>query len=437
MDNLIRAVLVNYVPMIIIIGVVIGVFTVALAGIIRHSGKNDDVVRSNFMIKTVIVGLIMLFLSGAFVFAFHQVYMSRFYGNIEQNLSTNLPNAANMSNTDLLASDINGSAIVTNDVKCILIVVDTIDCIKKTINDVIGLIIGKFVRGIGTVLSAVLQKFNFSFLFQLPVTVFSASTTASSTQATQTANFNSLLQLSEIIGLAWVYILIVTHYFKSILFSLDSDYSSDFVGDLGKMLLSFTGVFFARYMAEAVITTAQAFASFLFSTPLANGLTIALQALLTDGFWASFAGFSIALVAVAIFVLIYIILFGFIVFRNAKRYFILLIMILLAPIFTPMLFFDMTRNMGMIFWNKLVVTSFSLTFDLIILLMVFVFLGSGGLSLGNLILMLVGMAILADSNNLLQQIALAAEVSGFKSVVRNGLRSGASTVYGWRRFLNQ
>jgi len=30
-----------------------------------------------------------------------------------------------------------------------LIVVDTIDCIKKTINDVIGLIIGKFVRGRG------------------------------------------------------------------------------------------------------------------------------------------------------------------------------------------------------------------------------------------------------------------------------------------------
>jgi hypothetical protein len=278
MDSLIRAVLVNYVPMIIIIGVVVGIFTIALAGIIRHSGKNDDVVRSNYMIKTVIVGLVMLFLSGAFVFAFHQVYMSRFYGNIEQNLSSNLPNAASMSNTDLLASDINGSAIVTNDAKCILIVVDTIDCIKKTINDVIGLIIGKFVRGIGTVLSEVLQKFNFSFLFQLPVAVFGASAPASSTQATQTVNFNSLLQLSEIIGLAWVYILIVTHYFKSILFSLDSDYSSDFVGDLGKMLLSFAGVFFARYIAEAVITTAQAFASFMFATPLANGLTITLQA---------------------------------------------------------------------------------------------------------------------------------------------------------------
>ena len=437
MDSLIRAVLANYVPTIIVSGLVVGIFVIALAGIIRNSGKNDDVARSNYMIKTVIVGLVMLFLSGAFVFAFHQVYMSRFYGNIEQNLSNNLPNSASIGNTDLLASDINGSAIMTNDAKCILIVVDTIDCIKKTINDVIGLIIGKFVRGAGTVLSAALQKFNFSFLFQLPVGVFDASAAASPTQATQAMNFNSLLQLSEIIGLAWVYILIVTHYFKSILFSLDSDYSSDFVGDMGKMLLSFAGVFFARYLAEAVITTAQAFASFMFATPLANGLTIALQALLTDGFWASFAGFNIALVAVAIFVIIYIILFGFIVFRNAKRYFILLVMILLAPIFTPMLFFDMTRNMGIIFWNKLIVTSFSLTFDLIILLMVFVFLGSAGLSLGNLILMLVGMAIMADSNNLLQQIAAAAEVSGFKSVVRSGLRNGASTVYGWRRFLNQ
>jgi hypothetical protein len=430
MDSLIRAVLANYVPMMIIIGVVVGVFTIALAGIIRHSGKNDDVVRSNFMIKTVIVGLVMLFISGAFVFAFNRVYMSQFYGGIEQNLSSNLPNAASIGNTNLLSSDIIGSSSVTNDAKCILIVVDTIDCIKKTINDVIGLIIGKLVRGAGTVLSAALQKFNFSFLFMLPVAVFSG-------QAAQAANFNSLLQLSEIIGLAWVYILIITHYFKSILFSLDSDYSSDFVGDLGKMLLGFAGVFFARYLAEAVITTAQAFASFLFSTPLANGLTITLQALITDGFWASFAGFNIALVAVAIFVIVYIILFGFIVFRNAKRYFILLVMILLAPIFTPMLFFDMTRNMGAIFWNKLIVTSFSLTFDLIILLMVFVFLGSDGLSLGNLILMLVGMAILADSNNLLQQIALAAEVSGFKSVVRSGLRNGASTLYGWRRFLNQ
>jgi len=87
-----------------------------------------------------------------------------------------------MSNTTS-CEHINGSAIVTNDAKCILIVVDTIDCIKKPSTDVIGLIIGKFVRGAGTVLSAALQKFNFSFLFQLPVAVFDASTTASSTQA--------------------------------------------------------------------------------------------------------------------------------------------------------------------------------------------------------------------------------------------------------------
>lgn len=437
MDSLIRAVLINYVPTVIILAIIVGIFVIALAGIIRNSGKHDDVARSNFMIKTVIVGLVMLFISGAFVFTFHEVYMSHFYNNIGQNLSANLPNEGSINNTDILSSDIKDSSIATPDAKCILIVVDTIDCIKKTINDVIGLIISKFVRGSGTVLAAVLQKFNFSFLFRLPVEVFDASTAASDTQATQVVNFNSLLKLSEIIGLAWVYILIVTHYFKSILFSLDGDYSSDFVGDMGKMLLGFAGVFFARYMAEAVITTAQAFASFLFSTPLANGLTIALKALLTDGFWASFGSFSIALIAVAIFVLIYIILFGFIVFRNAKRYFILLVMILLAPIFTPMLFFDMTRNMGMIFWNKLIVTSFSLTFDLIILLMVFVFLGSGGLSLGNLILMLVGMAILADSNNLLQQIAQAAEVSGFKSVVRKSFGSTANTVYRWKRFFNQ
>ncbi len=437
MDNLIRAVLLNYIPTVIILGLIVGIFAIALAGIIRNSGKHDDVARSNYIIKTVIVGLVMLFMSGAFVFAFHQVYMSRFYNNISQNLSDKLPNVDSINNTDILSSDIKNSSITTPDARCVLVVVDTIDCIKKTINDIIGVIISKFVRGVGVTLSAILQKFNFSFLFRLPVEVFDATSTASDIQTTQVVNFNSLLKLSEIMGLAWVYILIITHYFKSILFSLDSDYSSGFVGDLGKMLLGFAGVFFARYMAEAVITTAQAFAGFLFSTPLANGLTVALKALISDGLWAAFVSFNISLVALAIFVLVYIILFGFIVFRNAKRYFILLVMILLAPIFTPMLFFDMTRNMGMIFWNKLIVTSFGLTFDLIILLMIFVFLGSGGLSLGNLILMLVGMAILADSNNLLQQIAQAAEVSGFKSVVRKGFSSTASTVYRWKRFFGQ
>ncbi len=76
-------------------------------------------------------------------------------------------------------------------------------------------------------------------------------------------------------------------------------------------------------------------------------------------------------------------------------------------------------------------------FDLLILLMVFVFLGAGGLSLGNLLLILTGMAVVADSNNLIQQIANASEVSGFKSVVRNGFRSGANTVYKIKRYLNQ
>ncbi|OGM97916.1 MAG: hypothetical protein A2817_01755 [Candidatus Yanofskybacteria bacterium RIFCSPHIGHO2_01_FULL_39_8b] len=437
MDNLINAVLSNYVPTVIILSLVIGIFIIALAGIIRNSGKHEDVARSNFMIKTVIVGFIMLFLSGAFVFTFHEVYMSNFYNNIAQNLSNNLPNADTINNTDILSSDVKDASIITQDARCVLVVVDTIDCIKKTINDVIGLIISKFVRGVGVVLSEILQKFNFNFLFRLPVEVFDATAATSSTQATQVVNFNSLLKLSEIIGLAWVYILIVTHYFKSILFSLDNDYSGDFVGDMGKMLLGFAGVFLARYMAEAIITTAQAFASFLFSTPLANGLTVALKALISDGLWMQFVSFNITMVALAIFVLIYIILFGFIIFRNAKRYFILLVMILLAPIFTPMLFFDMTRNMGMIFWNKLIVTSFGLTFDLIILLMIFVFLGSGGLSLGNLILMLVGMAIIADSNNLLQQIAMASEVSNFRSVVRKGFSSGVNSVYRWKRFFGQ
>jgi len=108
-------------------------------------------------------------------------------------------------------------------------------------------------------------------------------------------------------------------------------------------------------------------------------------------------------------------------------------MVLLAPIFTPMLFFSETQNMGVIFWHKFFVTSFSLIFDLFILLLVFVFLSSGGFSLSNLILMLVGMAIVADSNNLLQQIANAAEVSGFRSVVRKSVGSGANLYYRLKR----
>jgi hypothetical protein len=121
------------------------------------------------------------------------------------------------------------------------------------------------------------------------------------------------------------------------------------------------------------------------------------------------------------------------VFKNAKRYFILLIMILLAPIFTPLLFFDMTRNMGIIFWTKFFITSFGLMFDLLILSMIFIFLGSGGMSLGNLLLILVGMAVVADSNNLIQQIANASEVAGFRSVVRSGVNSGAGLYYRLRR----
>ncbi len=437
MDSLINAVLANYIPTIILTSLVIGIFVIAIAGIIRNSGRLDDVARSNFIIQTVIVGFIMLFISGAVVFAFHQVYISRFYTNIQQNIAGKLPKTADINNTDLLASEVRDTQISSQDPRCILIVVDTIDCVKKTINDVIGVIIGKMVRGLGVVVVKAAEKFNFNFLFNLPADVFDMSPGLPADTLQRAINFNNLMQLSEIIGLAWVYLLIVTHYFKSILFSLDNDYSHDFVGDMGKMLLGFAGVFMARFMAEAVIKTAQAFAGFLFAGPLANGLIIALKAIITDGLWGSFGSFGIALVGLAIFVLIYIILFGFVVFKNAKRYFILLLMILLAPIFTPMVFFDMTRTMGIIFWNKFIMTSFSLMFDLLILLTVFVFLTSGGFTLGNLLLMLIGMAVVADSNNLIQQIALASEVSGFRSVVRSGVRSSTSTVMNLRKYFRQ
>ncbi len=431
MDTLINAVLANYLPTIIVLAIVVGLFAIAIAGIVRNSGKFEDVARSNLMIQTVVVGLVMLFLSGAFVFAFHQVYMSRFYSHIEESIAEKLPKDGSVSDTSLLSSDVKDTQISMPDAKCVLVVVDTIDCVKKTINDVIAAIISKFVRGAGVVMQQILEKFHFNFLFALPTTVFDGD------DLQQVVNFDNLLKLSEVIGLAWVYILIVTHYFKAILFSLDNDYSSDFIGDAGKMILGFAGVFLSRYMVEAVLKTAQAFASFLFSTSLANGLIVALKSLITDALWTSFPGFTIAFVALAIFVLVYIILFGFLLFKNAKRYFILLVMVLLAPIFTPMLFFDMTRTMGMIFWNKFIVTSFGLIFDLLILLLVFVFLSSNGLSLGNLILMLVGMAVVADSNNLIQQIASASEVSGFRSVVRNGVRSGTTTVLKLRNYLKQ
>lgn len=432
MDNLIRAVLSHYVPTIILISIVIGIFVVAIAGMIRNSGKHDDVARSNMMIQTVIVGTVMLFVSGAFVFAFHETYVSRFYTDVQGSITSKLPSDNDVNNTSLLGSEVAATS-ATPDAKCILIVVDTIDCIKKTVNDIIGSVITKIVQGLGQVVTKVVEKFNFNFLFNLPAELFSNDPNLPADKLARIASFNNLIGLGEIIGLAWVYFLIVTHYFKSIIFSLEKDFSNDFVGDVGKMLLGFVGVFFARYVAEAVILTAQAFAGFLFNSQLAIGLINALKALITDSLWSSFSSFGLSLVGLAIFVLVYIILFGIIVFRNAKRYFILLIMILLAPIFTPMLFFEETRTMGIIFWNKFFVTSFGLIFDLLILLIVFVFLSSGGISLGNLILMLVGMAIVADSNNLIQQIANASEVAGFRSVIRKSVQSGAGLYYRLRR----
>jgi hypothetical protein len=286
---------------------------------------------------------------------------------------------------------------------------------------------------VGGAVAKVVEKFNFNFLFNLPAELFDNNPNLPPDKLARIDSFNMLIKLGEIIGLAWVYLLVVTHYFKSIIFSLDEEYSNDFIGNLGKILLGFGAVFLARYVAEAIILTAQAFASFLFNSQLASGLSLALKALITDGLWNSFSSFGLSLVGLAIFVLVYIILFGFLVFRNAKRYFILLIMILLAPIFTPMLFFEETKNMGLIFWNKFFVTSFGLIFDLLILLIVFVFLSSNGVSLGNLILMLVGMAIVADSNNLIQQIANASEVAGFKSIIRKGVQSGAGLYYRLRR----
>lgn len=435
MDNLISGVLANYVPIIIIISFIVGIFVIGIAGIIRNSGKNDDIARSNLIIQTVMVGMIMLFLSGCFVFAFHKVYVSRYYADVQTNLSSKLSQNGDPGSTDLLQTQIQQAGTDTPSAKCILIVIDTVDCVKKTINDVIGSLVSVIVRALGGFVDTIVKYLNtsFPFLFNLPADLFNSSPNLPADKLQNIANFDSLIKFSEIVGLAWVYLLMVTHYFKSIIFSLDSDYSNDFVGDIGKMILGFAGVFLARYMAEAVILTAQSFASFLFNTQLANGLVTTLEALINNTLWVSFGSFGLALVILAIFVLVYVILFGFIVFKNAKRYFTLLIMILLAPIFTPMLFFDLTRSMGTIFWTKFFTTSFGLMFDLLILSMIFLFLGSGGFSLGNLLLILVGMAIVADSNNLLQQIANASEVAGFRSVVRTGIKSGSNLYYKIRR----
>jgi hypothetical protein len=59
MDTLINAVLANYVPTIIVLGIIVGLFALAFAGIIRNSGRQDDVARSNFVIQTVLVGIII------------------------------------------------------------------------------------------------------------------------------------------------------------------------------------------------------------------------------------------------------------------------------------------------------------------------------------------------------------------------------------------
>jgi hypothetical protein len=431
MDTLINAVLTNYVPIIIIAAFIVGIFVVAIAGVIRNSGKLEDVARSNLVIKTVIVGLLMLFLSGAFVFAFHEVYVSRYYGGIESELNTKL-SQENTGNTGQLQSQVSQAPNDSPPPQCISVFITPIDCIKLTINQTIATLISIPVRAAGWLVDTAINTLNgsFPFLFNLPAGVFGGS---GGLPADMVGNFNLLIKFSEVIGLAGVYLLIVTHYFKSILFSLDADYSNDFIGDIGKMLLGFAAVFLAKFMAQALILTAQAFATFLFNNQLANGLTSTLESLISQGLWNSFSSFGISLVVLALFVIVYIILFGFLVFKNAKRYFILLIMILLAPIFTPMLFFDMTRNMGTIFWTKFFTTSFGLMFDLLILSMVFIFLGSNGLSLGNLLLILIGMAVVADSNNLIQQIANASEVSGFRSVVRSGVNSGSNLYYRLRR----
>jgi hypothetical protein len=435
MDNLINAVLLNYVPIIIIASFIVGTFVLAIAGVMRNSGKIDDIARSNLIIQTVVVGMIMLFVSGVFVFAFHKIYVSRYYGDVATSLSNKLSQTADPNNTGLLQTQISQAGPATAPQKCILIVVDTIDCVKKTINEIIGSLISIPVKAAGWFVKTTVTYLNstFPFLLNLPADLFNNSPDQPAEKLQHIADFNSLIKFSEIIGLAVVYLLIVTHYFKSMLFSLDADYSNDFVGDIGKMILGFSAVFLARFMAEAIILTGQSFAIFLFNTQLANGLNTTLEALLNNAIWVSFGSFGVSLVILAIFVFVYIVLFGFLVFKNAKRYFILLVMILLAPIFTPMLFFDMTRNIGVMFWTKFFTTSFSLMFDLIILSMIFVFLGSGGFSLGNLLLMLVGMAIVADSNNLITQITNASEVSGFRSVVRNGIKSGAGLYYKIRR----
>ena len=165
MDNLINIVLTNYVPTVIIISLIVGIFAIAIAGVIRNSGKHDDIARSNLIMQTVVVGFIMLFVSGAFVFAFHQTYVSKFYSGVQEDITSKLPKNEDIKNTSLLGNEVKDTEITSNEPKCILVVVDTIDCVKKTVNEIIGVIIQKLVRGVGVVVQKVVEAFNFNFLF--------------------------------------------------------------------------------------------------------------------------------------------------------------------------------------------------------------------------------------------------------------------------------
>ena len=145
MNTLINAVLNNYVPIIIIAAFIVGIFVVAIAGVIRNSGKLEDVARSNLAIKTVIVGLLMLFLSGSFVFAFHEVYVSRYYGGIESQLAAKL-SPANTSDTGQLQSQISQTGTDAPPSQCISLLINPLDCIKLTINQTIAVFISIPVR---------------------------------------------------------------------------------------------------------------------------------------------------------------------------------------------------------------------------------------------------------------------------------------------------
>jgi len=427
MDDLIQAVLSYYVPILIITSSLAGIFAIAIAGSIRNSGKLNDLIRSNSIIQNTIIGLLMLFFSGAFVFAFHQTYVSRYYSGIESNLENQIAQLKS-ENTSILQSQVNQSAPSSNQQpQCILGVIGNIDCLKEVINETLGSLISVPIRALGSFLNNLISTLSpqFQFMFSLPTQMIFIDSSSGSIQIAEANNFSTLLKFTELVSLAFVYMLMVTHYFKSIIFSLDSEGQNDFILDIGKMILGFAGVFLAKYLAEAIIFTAQSFATFLFNSQLASGLLASLQALTNQNLWNGFNSFGLSLVLLSLFVLAYIILFGFVAFKNAKRYFVLLVMILLAPIFTPMLFFEETRSIGITFWIKFFSTSFGLTFDLIIMCMIFTFLGGDGLSMGNLLLILIGLAVVADSNSFIQKITNTSEVAGFKSVVSSAIGSGS------------